>query len=76
MAELPDRVERVQKPRKCPQCKHAPVATILYGMPAYDDELTQAMEEGRISLGGCLIGFDDPVWECTKCGLEIYRKGA
>jgi len=45
------RVERTRKPAKCPSCGEAPVASILYGLPVFDDDLEQAMAEGRISLG-------------------------
>jgi len=68
------RLERAQKPRKCPECGHAPLASILYGMPAFTEELSHKMDEGRITLGGCCIGDEDPAWECTRCGLQIFRK--
>ena len=68
------RVERAQKPRKCPQCGQAPLASILYGMPAFDGELEREMKEGRITLGGCGVSEDDPAWECTHCGLKVFRR--
>ena len=67
------RVIRDRKPRRCPKCKHYPLANILYGMPTFDDELEQKIKEGRIAIGGCCVSFDDPAWVCSKCGLEIYR---
>ncbi len=69
-----ERIERARKPVKCPRCGFTPVATILYGMPRFDDELEKQMEAKKIVLGGCCIGADDPVWHCTECELEIYRK--
>ena len=74
MSNTSTRVERVQKPRKCPECGKAPIASILYGMPAFDEDLEQKMNEGRIALGGCCVSDDDPAWECTNCGLKIFRK--
>ena len=47
------RVERAHKPAKCPSCGAAPLASILYGLPMFDDDLEQAMAERRIALGGC-----------------------
>lgn len=74
MTNTSTRVERAQKPRKCPECGQAPLASILYGMPAFDEELEQKMNEGRITLGGCCVSDDDPSWECTHCGLKIFRR--
>ena len=74
MNKAPIRVERAQKPRKCPQCGQAPLASIFYGMPAFDEKLERKINEGRITLGGCCISDDDPVWECTHCGLKIFRR--
>ena len=45
----------------------------LYGMPVFDDDLEQAMAEGRIALGGCCLSSDDPAWLCTHCQLRIFR---
>ena len=67
------RIERARKPKHCPQCGQTPVARILYGMPACDEKLVRNLEESRITLGGCCISFDDPAWECTHCGLKIFR---
>lgn len=74
MSNTSTRVERAQKPRKCPECGQAPLASILYGMPAFDEELERKMDEGRITLGGCCISDDDPARECTHCGLKIFRR--
>ena len=74
MSNPSGRVERAQKPRKCPQCGQAPLASILYGMPAFDGELEREMKEGRITLGGCGVSEDDPAWECTHCGLKVFRR--
>lgn len=74
MSNTSTRVERAQKPRKCPECGQAPLASILYGMPAFDEEIERKMNEGRITLGGCCVSDDDPVWECTHCGLKIFRR--
>ena len=67
------RVERARKPAKCPSCGAAPVASILYGLPVFDEELEQAIAVGRIALGGCCQEIDAPTWICTHCRLEIFR---
>lgn len=73
MSDIPERIERKRRPVKCPQCGHRPVAEILYGMPTMDADLENEIKEGRITIGGCGLTFDDPEWECTQCGLKIYR---
>lgn len=68
------RMEAARKPKKCPTCRKGPVATILYGLPAFDEDMKRQMDEGEIILGGCCITMDDPAWECTQCHQHIYRK--
>jgi primosomal protein N' len=40
------------KPRKCPNCGSKSIAEILYGMPAYSEDLQKKMDEGTMFLGG------------------------
>lgn len=68
------RIERARKPAACPACGHRPVATILYGLPVFDSKLEQSVADGRTILGGCVIDGDDPLWQCTQCGQQIYRR--
>lgn len=63
-----------RKPRRCPSCKHDPVSSILYGMPAYDEDMQRKIETGHLVLGGCVVSEDHPSWKCTGCGLEIWRE--
>lgn len=69
------RHEYPRQPEKCPACDERKIAEILYGMPAYSAELQADLDAGRIVLGGCCIGNDDPAWQCTACGAEIHRRG-
>ena len=62
------------KPKKCPSCKSAHVATILYGMPEFSDKLQADMDAGKVALGGCCLTMNDPKWKCADCGVEIYKK--
>ncbi len=68
------RMEAARKPKKCPECGKAPLASILYGMPIFSEALEQKSNEGRITFGGCCITDDDPAWECRHCGQQIFRK--
>ena len=55
------------KPDNCPECGSKKVAGILYGLPMFDDELERRLSAGEITLGGCCITGDDPLWRCTEC---------
>ena len=67
------RIERKSKPKKCPKCGHSPVGKILWGMPRMDDKLQELMDAGKIIIGGCCLGGDDPTWECSKCHQQIWK---
>ena len=55
----------------CPKCKSGNVAEIVYGMPDYNDELVKALDEGKIELGGCLVGENDPTRHCNSCQTDF-----
>ena len=40
---------------KCPHCGSKDTARILYGMPAFSDELQEKLDTGKIVLGGCCM---------------------
>lgn len=71
MSEESERVYVSRKPLKCPSCGGKPIATILYGMPAYSVELEEKLQSGAIALGGCCVTDDDPKWTCTHCGQNF-----
>lgn len=56
---------------KCPKCGSERVAPILYGMPAYDEELKRQLENEELYLGGCLMSDDAPDYHCFECGENI-----
>ena len=59
---------------KCPQCGKSSIALIFWGLPGGDMKaFEQAIENKEIVAGGCLIGNDDPKWECNDC---FHRWGA
>jgi hypothetical protein len=69
-----EQVVRKSKPRNCPNCCSHKIARILYGLI---DELTpdlqRDLEEGKVRLGGCVIG--EAKWECVDCGTKLYKDG-
>lgn len=55
----------------CPHCGSAWIADILYGEPAFDDELEELLEKGEIYLGGCCIFSDSPKHHCNDCKKDF-----
>lgn len=72
MQEPTQRYKR--KPRRCPNCKHSPVASILYGMPICSEKLDNDLNAGLMALGGCVIRLDgsQPKWKCINCESEFF----
>ena len=59
--------------RKCPRCGSSDTAEILRGMPAFTEELVQAIDDHRIILGGCCISENDPEAHCNACGKDFGK---
>lgn len=57
----------------CPKCGSGNVAQILYGLPVFDQELEQAIDQGKVVLGGCMVEDGAPLKRCGECG---YRFGS
>ena len=56
---------------KCPKCRSKSVASILFGMPAYSEQLIKDQEEGKVVFGGCVIDEHfNPDWHCNECEYE------
>ena len=62
------------KPRKCPKCGAKTIASILYGLPDFSEELKADIDAGKIVLGGCCIDPKNPIWKCTTCETLIYKE--
>ena len=63
---------------KCPKCGSDNIAMVLYGMPAYDEELKAKIDAGDVVLNGCEIVLGDPMYpfECQECGLRFDEEMA
>ena len=61
-----------KKPVSCPICGSKKIATYMYGMPAYSEELMKEIDEGIIILGGCCISDNDPSFACMECKTDFY----
>jgi hypothetical protein len=68
-----EKIERKAKPRKCPNCGSLKIARIVYGLVDLTPELEKDLKEGKVALGGCVIG--EAKWECVGCGIKLYKDG-
>jgi hypothetical protein len=41
----------------------------MYGLPG--PEMMEAANQGKIALGGCVVGDRDPQKECKACGAQF-----
>lgn len=57
--------------RICPRCGSRNTAPILWGMPAFDEELAVKIAKNDIFLGGCCVGINDPTFHCYKCKKDF-----
>ena len=55
----------------CPNCNSDNIASILFGMPAFSEELMKDKEEGKVVFGGCVIDESfRPDLHCNDCKYE------
>jgi len=57
----------MDKNPSCPKCKNTNTCPILWGYPADVEEALAAVAKGELSLGGCCVSDNDPVWHCNNC---------
>jgi hypothetical protein len=56
--------------RECPRCRQMirPVP-IVYGYPT--SETFEAAEAGKVRLGWCMVGDEDPEFACPACDASL-----
>lgn len=57
--------------KKCPKCGSRHIAPILYGMPAFDEEIARQIKNRELVLGGCCISGREPRFHCFGCGRDV-----
>lgn len=57
--------------KKCPKCGSKRIAPILYGMPAFNEEMEQKLNDERLYLGGCCITNANPTFHCFECKNNV-----
>jgi ribosomal protein S27AE len=70
------RRRRRRAPAACSRCGSFDLRVLLLGMPA--PWAPQALDEGLIQLGGCMVGYPggDPEWACGRCGYWMRKDGS
>jgi hypothetical protein len=63
------------KAQRCSACGSASVAKFQYGLPRFTPELNEDLDAGRVILGGCSVGPEDPLWACLDCKSNWGRFG-
>lgn len=59
--------------RICPRCGSKKTAQILWGMPAFSDDIDKKIKNMEIVLGGCCISYNDPTYHCNTCKKDFGR---
>lgn len=54
----------------CPFCNSKNIADILYGLPAFSEELENELKNGKLILGGCCRSDESPLYHCNDCTKE------
>lgn len=58
----------------CPKCGSDKIATVLYGLPDFTDELIAKMKAGDVVLNGCIIDRMPYRYECQECGIRFENE--
>jgi hypothetical protein len=55
--------------RPCPVCGSTDAVRILYGLPSH--ETVGRAERREFVLGGCVVGYESPDYQCRGCGSPL-----
>ena len=56
---------------KCPRCGKGKLSKLLWGLPAFDEQMCLDIESGKIKLAGCLVEEIKPRYYCRWCKKEF-----
>lgn len=57
--------------RICPRCGSRNTAKILWGEPAYSQDLLQKLDNKEIVIGGCCVPLNGPTHHCNECKKDF-----
>jgi Immunity protein 35 len=55
----------------CPSCGSDKVIEIIYGLPAITQKIQKELEKKTITLGGCMVHENAPLWMCAICNCKF-----
>lgn len=67
----PKEKKKFERPTECPNCRSKNIIDIVYGYPTA--KAMKEAEKGKIHLGGCCVGLNDPQWYCKSCKKEFGK---
>ncbi|MBX3030767.1 MAG: hypothetical protein KF809_11445 [Chloroflexi bacterium] len=77
MSKVADRepVTKTGREHPCPRCGSRAVASIMYGMPMFSEDLQKSLDTGELALGGCVVWDDQPDLRCNTCDHSYRMDG-
>ena len=54
----------------CPECKSDKITFLLWGLPAFSDELEKRIDKGEVELRGCCVDPHSKQFRCNNCNFE------
>ena len=56
---------------KCPKCGSKKTVPIMYGLPLFNEELIQKLNNNELYIGGCCIPYNVPTHHCLECNKNV-----
>ena len=57
----------------CTVCSSDNIAKIIYGKPIWNDEMEKKMDSGELTLGGCFMSKNNPIYTCNDCHARFGK---
>ena len=55
----------------CPSCGSDRIMEIIYGLPPMTQKIQDELNKKTITLGGCIVHENAPVWMCEACNCKF-----
>ena len=64
-------------PDVCPECGHAPITEVIYGLiRSLSRDLQEDLRSGRKQLAGCMVPPNAPAYYCRACRWSESQEAA
>lgn len=68
-----DKVKKMEA--RCPRCGPVRPVPIMYGLPAFLDEVREAERRGELLWAGCVVSGESPLYACPVCYEGLPKLG-